>query len=156
MSNVTTSRAIAQLQEGLKPLLEETRAAWTPSSILHLPLQLFTDISPSALNHFQSKLQELARSTAPFELTLKGVGVTPSWRKPRTVRHHLRCFITLLLFKLWVGTDKGRDVLRRLSHSIVKAASEASVLRRQVVGEEQRITIATWSDVRLPFSRLSI
>lgn len=88
--------AIAGLQDGLKELLNETRVRWIPPESIHFPLQLYTDLDVAHLPTFRAKLEALAAATRPFEVSLKGLSVVSSWRKPRKVRSRSGCAVCVV------------------------------------------------------------
>ena len=82
--------------------------AWVPSSNLHLTLKFLGEQDDGGLAEAVLALEEAAAGSAPFALTLHGVGAFPGMERPRI---------------LWVGVAGGALTVRAFQ-SKVEAALE--------------------------------
>ena len=101
--------------ERLRPL--SRAVAWVPAANLHLTLRFLGERSDEQLGEVEAALVEAAAVTAPFALTLHGLGAFPGLERPRI---------------LWVGIADGA-----LSAREVQARVEAALERRGMPRERQ-------------------
>jgi 2'-5' RNA ligase len=101
--------------ERLRPL--SRAVAWVPAANLHLTLRFLGERSDEQLGEVEAALVEAAAATAPFALTLHGLGAFPGLERPRI---------------LWVGIADGA-----LSARGVQARVEAALERRGMSRERQ-------------------
>ena len=101
-----TRAAVAAEIDRLRPV--SRAVAWVPSSNLHLTLKFLGEQDDGGLAEAVLALEEAAAGSAPFALTLHGVGAFPGMERPRI---------------LWVGVAGGALTVRALQ-SKVEAALE--------------------------------
>ena len=101
--------------ERLRPL--SRAVAWVPAANLHLTLKFLGEPSDEQLGEVEAALVEAAAVTAPFAVTLHGLGAFPGLERPRI---------------LWVGIAEGA-----LSAREVQARVEAALERRGIPRERQ-------------------
>jgi 2'-5' RNA ligase len=101
--------------ERLRPL--SRAVAWVPAANLHLTLRFLGEQSDEQLGEVEAALVEAAAVTAPFALTLHGIGAFPGLERPRI---------------LWVGIADGA-----LPAHAVQARVEAALERRGIPRERQ-------------------
>lgn len=83
----------------------------------HLTLLFLGEIPRERVDPIVEALLPVGSSTAPFALTLEGVGAFPSSERPRVV---------------WTGATAGGDELERLAHRVREAlANEGDRTRRE-------------------------
>jgi 2'-5' RNA ligase len=99
----------------LRPL--SRAVAWVPTANLHLTLRFLGELSDEQLGLVEAALVEAAAVTAPFALTLHGLGAFPGLERPRI---------------LWVGIAEGALPARE-----VQARVEAALERRGIPRERQ-------------------
>lgn len=93
--------AIGQKEENLKRVL--TGINWVKSGNLHITLKFFGDTPESKINEIQQVVEQAVNGISPFEITLRGFGVFPDKRVPRTV---------------WTGIEGEIQVLEDLAAQI--------------------------------------
>jgi RNA 2',3'-cyclic 3'-phosphodiesterase len=91
--------------------------AWVPTANLHLTLRFLGERSDEQLGLVEAALVEAAAVTAPFALTLHGLGAFPGLERPRI---------------LWVGIADGALPARE-----VQARVETALERRGIARERQ-------------------
>jgi len=101
--------------ERLRPL--SRAVAWVPAANLHLTLRFLGEVSDVQLGEVEAALGEAAAVTAPFALTLHGLGAFPGLERPRI---------------LWVGVADGALAARE-----AQARVEAALERRGIPRERQ-------------------
>jgi len=101
--------------ERLRPLSQAV--AWVPTANLHLTLRFLGELSDVQLGGVEAALSEAAAVTAPFALTLHGLGAFPGLERPRI---------------LWVGVAEGALAARE-----AQARVEAALERRGIPPERQ-------------------
>ena len=101
--------------ERLRPL--SRAVAWVPAANLHLTLRFLGEQSDEQLGEVEAALVEAAAVTAPFALTLHGIGAFPGLERPRI---------------LWVGIADGA-----LPARAVQGRVEAALERRGIPRERQ-------------------
>jgi 2'-5' RNA ligase len=92
---------IAQIQKRLKTSRINIR--WIPAANIHLTLKFLGDIEPARVPEIKTQLNVASRSTAPFVLNAKGIGVFPNRRQARV---------------MWVGLIGDLSHLERLKQNI--------------------------------------
>jgi 2'-5' RNA ligase len=106
--------------------------SWVRPENLHLTLRFLGSVEEAALGAIREALDEAGRATAPFALTLGGLGVFPTLRAPRVV---------------WAGVRDGAASLARLH-----GALETALARRGVPSEGRafhaHVTLGRVRDVR--------
>ena len=76
---------LAAVQTGLQRSLPRGAVRWTDPSRIHLTLKFLGDVDAAALPAVAQAMDAAARSFAPFELQVGGVGCFPTPRQPRIV-----------------------------------------------------------------------
>ena len=123
---------VADLRSRLEPDLPALR--WVASRNVHFTLRFFGDLLPDAIARAASVLDAVASRTAPFSLTLEGLGVFPSWKRPRV---------------LWVGASQGGEVLSALARELERGFREAR-LERADKPFVPHLTLGRWRDGVVP------
>jgi 2'-5' RNA ligase len=103
-----TRSAVAAIIERLRPLSQAV--AWVPEPNLHLTLKFLGNQSEARLAEVRDAVAEAVAASAPFTLTLHGVGAFPGMERPRI---------------LWVGVADGALAARELQGKV-----EAALVRR--------------------------
>lgn len=83
---------------------------WVPPENYHVTLKFLGDVRRDKLSHVQSAIDEVARKLPAFDMTISGMGVFPTPRRPRVV---------------WVGIEDGRDRLVELATAVEARLVEA-------------------------------
>ncbi len=99
----------------LRPL--SRAVAWVPAANLHLTLRFLGELSDGQIALVEAALVEAAAVTAPFALTLHGLGAFPGLERPRI---------------LWVGIADGALPTRE-----VQARVETALERRGIARERR-------------------
>src|SRR3970282_1704652 len=76
------------------------RLRWISAENLHFTVRFLGEITPAQLAQVKLASREVAAATAPFRLSLHGVGAFPSMQRPQVV---------------WVGVREGSEELAALS-----------------------------------------
>ena len=84
---------------------------WVPPTNLHLTLRFLGEITEAQVAKVTEATRQAARTSAPFSITLTGLGAFPSPRRPRVV---------------WVGVSEGADRLMALAEAL-----EEEIVRRK-------------------------
>ncbi len=92
---------ISEVQERVKKLTSQVR--WVQPGNFHVTLKFLGDVTPKKLSVVQSALDELAAGYEAFDLSVAGVGVFPTPRRPRVI---------------WVGVEDGREQLEALASGV--------------------------------------
>ncbi len=92
---------VSGVQERVKKLTSQVR--WVQPGNFHVTLKFLGDVTPKKLSVVQSALDELAAGYAAFDLSVAGVGVFPTPRRPRVI---------------WVGVEDGREQLEALASGV--------------------------------------
>jgi 2'-5' RNA ligase len=116
--------------ECLRPL--SRAVAWVPTANLHLTLRFLGELSDVQLGEVEVALGEAAAVTAPFALTLHGLGAFPGLERPRI---------------LWVGIADGALAARE-AQARVEAALERHGIRRERQAWHPHLTIGRVFDER--------
>jgi len=96
--------ALAEKQQHLKR--EFPRISWVKPENLHITLKFLGETPESKLDELQLVVSQAVSEFSPFVITLRGFGVFPDTRAPRT---------------LWIGLDGEEEVLRDLAARIESA-----------------------------------
>ena len=92
---------LTQIQRRLKTSSINIR--WIPAANIHLTLKFLGDIDPVRVPEIKTQLDVASRSTAPFVLNARGVGVFPNRRQARVI---------------WVGLTGDLNQLEQLKKNI--------------------------------------
>lgn len=103
---------LALLQTVLKNADADVK--WTAPESIHLTLKFLGNLSAEKLKETEKILSETAEETAPFTLTLKGVGAFPKLDYPRV---------------LWVGLEDGIPETVKLAMAIEDKLEKIGVPR---------------------------
>ena len=76
---------------------------WVRPANIHLTLQFLGDVDTEKLPNIETALAAAAKSSCPFSLKAKGLGVFPNLKRPRVV---------------WIGLDGQTDLLHDLYRQI--------------------------------------
>lgn len=125
-----TRAAVGAEIERLRPLCRAV--AWVPVENLHVTLKFLGQQPEARLDEVQQALAEPAAATAPFALSLHGVGAFPGMERPRI---------------LWVGVAEGALPARELQ-ARVEAALERSGIERDTRPWHPHLTIGRVFDDR--------
>ena len=85
---------------------ELTGVNWVKPGNLHLTLKFLGDTPESKIDEIKNVMEETVKATGPFEITLRGFGVFPDKRSPRTI---------------WTGIEGETMVLEGLAGHIESA-----------------------------------
>ncbi len=107
LSDATRHR-VADLQDQMRAA--GARLRWVRPPNLHFTLRFLGEIPAAQVARAVVATREAARSTDPFEVTIAGLGVFPSFERPQVV---------------WVGTSDGAPMLEALASAL------AAVLARE-------------------------
>jgi RNA 2',3'-cyclic 3'-phosphodiesterase len=91
------------------------RARWLPTTQLHLTLAFLGEQQPAILDPLRAALDRVAASTPPLSLEMGGIGVFPTWRRPRV---------------LWLGVDPA-PLLMTLATAVANACTELGIAQEQ-------------------------
>jgi RNA 2',3'-cyclic 3'-phosphodiesterase len=105
-------RYVEALQNHLKA--SGLKLSWVRPQNIHLTLKFLGEIEPSLVEDAVTAMQSAVRENAPFELTVQGVGVFPTVRRPRV---------------LWVGVGGQTDGLVDLHRCLDDALAAAGFAR---------------------------
>ena len=92
-----TRAAVSAAIEGLRPLSQAV--AWVPAPNLHFTLKFLGEQTDARLSLATEALGDAGAATAPFAITLHGLGAFPGTERPRI---------------LWVGVAEGALEVRAL------------------------------------------
>lgn len=99
--------ALAQIQAHLKYAGADVK--WVEKDNVHLTLKFLGEVSPDKADEIKRILDEIAKETRPFEITVKEIGAFPKIECPRVI---------------WVGFDKGANESKILAERIDEALSK--------------------------------
>ena len=94
-------RKLSEIQEELKR--SRIRAQWVAPDSIHLTLKFLGGISPDTVAGVTRAMEDAALGTAPFRLSVSGLGVFPDARRVRVV---------------WAGMAGGIDLLTQLQKDL--------------------------------------
>lgn len=94
---------LAHLVEGLKDKISNVK--WVEKENFHITLRFIGEIQEDRISVLESIIDEVSLKFSPFEIELKGTGKFP----------HV----------IWVGIDKGGDILKNIYYSIEGALIRA-------------------------------
>ena len=97
---------LAQVQSHLKYSGADVK--WVEPTNIHLTMKFLGEIDEKTRENVQSILDEIAKTTKPFEISLKDVGAFPKIEFPRII---------------WVGLGKGAKESTELANNIDVALS---------------------------------
>ena len=101
--DVPTKEAVSRLVRQLAATITGVR--WVKPENIHITIRFLGETPPDTCAKVERILQDVARETAPFSVTLSGLGAFPGFRRPRV---------------LWIGVENGREELKRLYSGIEK------------------------------------
>jgi len=82
---------------------------WIEKDNIHLTLKFLGEIDDNKCEKVKSALDEIAKSTKPFEISLKNIGAFPKIEFPRVI---------------WVGLDKGAKESTELASKVDEVLSK--------------------------------
>ena len=94
-------RKISEVQERAKLLTPSVK--WVAPDIFHVTMKFLGDVRRDKLSVVQSAMDEVAGSLTAFDLSIRGMGVFPTPRRPRVI---------------WVGVEEGCEQLVALAKAI--------------------------------------
>ena len=94
-------KRVSEVQEQVKKLAPDVK--WVARDNLHVTLKFLGDVREDALGGVFSAVEEAAGASAPFELSISGLGAFPNARNARVV---------------WVGIEQGREQLVALASAV--------------------------------------
>jgi len=92
---------ISVIQERVKKLAPNVK--WVAPDNFHVTMKFLGNVRRDRLSVVQAAMDEVAGSLAAFDLTVSGMGVFPTPRRPRVI---------------WVGVEEGRDQLVALAKAV--------------------------------------
>ncbi len=84
---------------------------WVRPEGIHLTLKFLGYIHPEDVERISEAIRPVVSAWEPFEIRIQGMGGFPSSRSPRV---------------LWVGIDRGKDLVHSLQQSIDQKTAELS------------------------------
>lgn len=100
----TLKKEFSLIQEDLKK--EITGVRWVKPELLHVTLKFLGEIDEEVISTLEAPLNELAKNHTPFSVTFSGLGVFPTFSRPRVI---------------WIGMDKGSEEFARLVQNLEAA-----------------------------------
>ncbi len=82
-------KTIAQKQESLRRELPQIN--WVKSENLHITLKFLGDTPEGTIDELKQVVQQAVKNIAPFVITVRGFGVFPDKRAPRTIWTGIDC-----------------------------------------------------------------
>ncbi|MFC1726821.1 RNA 2',3'-cyclic phosphodiesterase, partial [candidate division KSB1 bacterium] len=83
---------------------------WVKSDNIHITLKFLGNIEEKMVLQLKEAIERSVENVSPFEIEVKGEGCFPNVNRPRVV---------------WVGVDKGKDII---SETVLKIENECSKL----------------------------
>jgi RNA 2',3'-cyclic 3'-phosphodiesterase len=123
IDDVIRKRVVA-LQEELGETGAEVK--WVEPENLHVTLLFLGEIDALEVVDICRAVRKVAENTAPFSLSVSGIGAFPNMRRPRT---------------LWIGVDEGRDPLVALHDALEGALLKLGAYRREERGYTPHLTL---------------
>jgi len=102
-----THEHLAQVQDELKKHGGDIK--WVAPSNIHLTLKFLGNVAPDKIDKIKAILDEVAKTHAPFEISLSEVGGFPNLKRPRVI---------------WMGIDKGAEQAAALAGELEKKLTE--------------------------------
>ena len=105
---------IAELVSQLRKLLRFSRVKWVEPHNLHLTLKFMAEVEEDVAREGLRRLRvSMSPDLKSFPLTLKGLGVFPSWRAPRVI---------------WIGVDReSHEEMRRIATALDRSYESLGV-----------------------------
>jgi len=103
----TIRNALVQIEAHLKYSGADVK--WVEKDNIHLTLKFLGEVSEEKVDKIKASLDNVAKGTKPFEMTVKEIGAFPKIEYPRVI---------------WIGLDKGRDESKILAEKIDEALSK--------------------------------
>lgn len=87
-------KQLENISQNLKNYLKSSSSniTWVKPKSIHLTLKFLGNISESQTSPIMQKLDEIAKNTTPFRISIEGLGVFPNFSHPRVI---------------WVGIKQG-------------------------------------------------
>ena len=104
--------ALSQIESHLKYSGADVK--WVKEENIHLTLKFLGEAAEDKIEEIKSILDEIARGTKPFKITIKDIGAFPRIECPRVI---------------WVGLDKGANEAQILAEVIDAALSKIGYQR---------------------------
>ncbi len=82
------------------------RPSWVRPASIHLTLKFLGEIKEEEIERINAQLRSVAAETAPFQLSVKKLGVFPNEKFPRV---------------LWIGIQQGHDAVVALQQKVEEA-----------------------------------
>jgi 2'-5' RNA ligase len=92
---------LAQIQARLRYSGADVK--WVERENIHLTIRFLGEVREERIEEVSSALDEVARGSRPFEISIKDLGVFPKLEFPRVV---------------WVGLEKGKDESREIAREV--------------------------------------
>jgi len=99
--------ALGQAQSHLKYAGADVK--WVEKDNIHLTLKFLGEVPEEKLERIKNSLDEIGKSSKPFEISIKDIGAFPNTSSPRVI---------------WVGLDKGTAESNTLAGNIDEAMSK--------------------------------
>ena len=99
--------SLAQAQSHLKYAGADVK--WVTPENIHLTLKFLGEIPEEKCENVKAALDEIAKTTASFELSIKDIGAFPNIEFPRVI---------------WIGLDKGAKESTELAAKVDEALSK--------------------------------
>lgn len=96
-----TKEELAEIQDELRRKIKGIR--WINPELLHITLKFLGETEEALVSKMENSFKELAEKTAPFHISLAGLGAFPSTKEPRVI---------------WIGIKEGASELFCLSKGI--------------------------------------
>lgn len=117
---------IAEVQAEMRAQMPDPGIRWTRQEQFHYTLKFLGELPVQRAYRAVEAAQDIARSRAPFDLTLGGVGAFPNTRRPSV---------------LWLGAMSGQDDLIGLARDL-DAALARDRFRRETKEPKAHLTLA--------------
>jgi 2'-5' RNA ligase len=122
--------ALGSLRTELEPHLPGLR--WVAVENLHFTLRFFGNLTRAEIDRAAQAMGEVAPHCVPFDLELSGLGVFPSWKRPRI---------------LWAGAAVGGNTLEALARALEREF-RAARLGKSDKPFKAHLTLGRWRDPR--------
>ena len=76
---------------------------WVSPDNFHVTLKFLGDVRRDKLSYVQAAIDDVAGTLPAFDLSIRGMGVFPTPKRPRVI---------------WVGVEEGREQLVALAHAV--------------------------------------